>query len=296
MSVGILYESDEWSNRRLRDCLNQEGIDTEMIFMEDARVEDEGPFPHILYVNRVFPSADMRGHGMSIDKTDSLLRILMEKNIPSINSYEAFLYDCSKWRTYVRLIEKGYPVPETIFVDAESVQDMESSVLRFPVVLKRDCSGRSYGMQIVRTEESVSALKRQMACIPYIVQAYVEPTKGYTTRVEVVGGTVMTVLKRFVGRDGISSYSTGSRYEVYDGCPPRILKNAIAALDVLDIEMGSLDFIETNEGRAYLIDVNATSNFTPDYMPLLGFDPMEKMAAYIVQKQNVIRQGGSCDR
>ena len=295
MSIGILYESDEWSNCRLRDCLIRKGIDTEMIFMGNAGMDGDGPFLHSLYVNRVFPSADMRGYGMSIEKTERLLRVLMNQNIPAVNSYEAFLYDCSKWRTYVRLKEKGYTVPETILIDAESVQDMDGNVLRFPVVLKRDCSGRSYGMKIVRTEESMRALKPQMMCTQWIVQAYVEPTKGYTTRVEVVGGTVMTALKRFLGRNGISSYSTGSRYEVYDGCSPRILENAIAVLHALDIEMGSLDFIETDEGRVYLIDVNATSNFTPDYIPLLGFDPMKKMAMYIVQKYNVIRQGGSRD-
>jgi len=264
--------------------------------MEDARVNDEGLFRHTLYVNRVFPSADMRGNGMSIEKTDRLLQILTSKNIPVVNSYEAFLYDCSKWRTYVRLREKGYTVPDTIFVDVESDHNLEDIVSRFPAVLKRDCSGRSYGMKIVWTEESVKALKQQMAYIPWVVQAYVEPTKGYTTRVEIVGGTVMTVLKRFVGRNGISSYSTGSRYEVYDDCPPGILQDSIAVLHALDIEMGSLDFIETVEGRVYLIDVNATSNFTPDYVPLLGFDPMEKMAAYILQKYNVIRQGGTRDR
>ena len=296
MSVGILYESDEWSNGRLRDCLIQKGVDAEMIFMEEAEMDNEGPFRHALYVNRVFPSAEMRGNGKSIEKTDCLLRILMNKNVPTVNSYEAFLYDCSKWRTYVSLREKGYTVPETIFIDTESDQDMAGNVLPYPVVLKRDCSGRSYGMKIVWTEESMRAWKAQMACIPWVIQAYVEPTKGYTTRVEVVGGTVMTVLKRFLGRNGISSYSTGSRYEVYDDCPSKILEDAIAALDVLDIEMGSLDFIETEEGRVYLIDVNATSNFTPDYVPLLGFDPMEKMATYIVQKHNVIRQGGSSDR
>ena len=46
------------------------------------------------------------------------------------------------------------------------------------------------------------------------------------------------------------------------------------------MEMGGLDFIRDKEGQLYLIDLNATSNFTPEYFDLLGFDPVERMANY----------------
>ena len=160
------------------------------------------------------------------------------------------------------------------------------------LMVVRDCGGRSHDLRIIRAEEAWADLKRTMVQTEWIFQEYVEPNKGYTTRVEVVGENIMTVLKRFVGKNDISSYSAGSQYEVYTDYPPDIMKDSIAILKILHVEMGSLDFIENDNGEAYLIDVNATSNFTPDYIPLLGFDPMEFMAKFIVEKYDSVGKRG----
>jgi len=287
MSIGILYESDEWSNNRLRDCLDQRGAETEMIYTEDPVVDLNGPFPHSLYVNRVFPSAEMRGNVISIEKLHHLLNHFNKCGIQVVNSYEAFLYDCSKWKTYSVLKDKGFTLPETVYFDGESGLNIEENALEYPLVAKRDCGGRSFDMQIISMPDDMIDFKRNMSRTHWVFQAFIEPVKGYTTRVEVVGGKIMTALKRFIGKRGISSYSAGSGYEVYEDCPSEILDDSIAALNALHIEMGSLDFIEDGRGRTFLIDVNATSNFTPDYIPLLGFDPIEKMAEYVIKKYSV---------
>lgn len=284
MSIGIFYESDEWSNNRLGECFDQLGVETEMIYTEVLEVDLNGSFPHSLYVNRVFPSAEMRGNVNSIEKMHHLLNHFKQFGIRVVNSYEAFQYDCSKWKTYLVLKEHGFLLPETVFFDGESGLSIEETSLRYPLVDKRDCGGRSFDMHIIHKPENMFDFKKNMSRIHWVFQAFIEPVKGYTTRVEVVGGKIMTVLKRFMGKRGISSYSAGSTYEVYEDCPSGILDDSIAALDILHIEMGSLDFIEDEKGRAFLIDVNATSNFTPDYIPLLGFDPIEKMAEYVVNK------------
>ena len=290
MSIGILYESDEWSNRRLRDCIVLNGVEAEMIFMEDAELNNGGEWSHRMYVNRVFPSADMRGHTASISKTKHLLNCLESKGIPTVNSYEAFLYDCSKWKTYLILKDEGFTVPTTLRFGATNVDEISIKQMKYPLVVKRDCGGRSYDLQIIRTEEAWEDLKRTMARTEWILQEYIEPVKGYTTRIEVVGDSIITVLKRFIGKDAVSSYSAGSRYETYRNCPPEIIEDSMAVLKILNVEMGSLDFIENENEEACLIDVNTTSNFTPDYVPLLGFDPVDKMAEYILDKYSRIRK------
>lgn len=295
MSIGILYESDEWSNRRMSDCLNQRGIQTEMIFVEDVVIDPECEFPHLLYINRVFPSADMRGNTASIQKMEHLLNLLTLQEIHVINSQGAFLYDCSKWKTYTVLKKKGYKIPELVHINAESIHKIDTKELKFPMVAKRDCGGRSYDMQIIRTADAMIDFIRNIYRTNWVFQEFVEPIKGYTTRVEVIDNEIMAVLKRFIGRSGISSYSMGSRYEIYEDCPSGILEDSITVLNALGIEMGSLDFIESGHGMIYLIDVNATSNFTLDYVPLLGFDPIEKMVEYIFKEYNIISTGEEDD-
>jgi ribosomal protein S6--L-glutamate ligase len=299
VSIGILYESDEWSNRRLKELIIKNGIAAEMIFMEDFRLERHRPFPHSLYINRVFPSTDMRGHFTSLGKTASLLQILEKQNIPVINSYRAFLYDCSKFKTYNLLKENRFLIPGFIFVNPDNTGAGRalSSALdaaaagnkpAFPLVLKRDCGGRSYDLKMIMNPPDLQKIEKNIktntTSLKWVMQEFIDPVKGFTTRVEVIDNQVMTVLKRFLGKEGISSYAVGSRYELYPDCPAKILEDSVKALKILDIEMGSLDFIENRKGMYYLIDVNATSNFTPDYIPLLGFDPIEKMAGYIIDK------------
>ena len=68
---------------------------------------------------------------------------------------------------------------------------------------------------------------------------------------------------------------------MYNDCREEILSVSRKSLDALNIEMGSLDIIEKENGDCIVIDVNSTSNFSQDNIEFLGFNPMEKMAEYI---------------
>lgn len=288
MSIGILYESYEWSNCRLGEIITQNGIAAEMIFAEDLQLKPGGDLPHAMYINRVFPSADMRGHTTAIEKTARILEAADKQNIPIINSYKAFRYDCSKLETYKLLMQNGFNIPWFIYINRGNTGAINKENLELPAILKRDCGGRSYDLKMIMTAQDLIDVEEDISSSGWILQEFVEPVKGFSTRVEVIDNRVMTILKRFLGKNGISSYSMGSRYEIYKNCPRGIIEDSTAVLKTLDIEMGSLDFIESSNGTNHLIDVNATSNFTPDYIPLLGFDPIEKMAEYIISKYNHI--------
>lgn len=285
MSIGILYESKEWSNIRIEELLRQSVKEVESINIENfSDSENELKIEHSLYVNRVFPSADMRGNMNSIGHTEKFLLELNKREIPIINSFNAFVYDCSKLRAYEILQKFNYNIPEYVYINSGEKIPLKKDWDDTQVVLKKDCGGRSFELKILENWKSLEKIKEKMHKDKWIVQEYIHPDYGFTTRVEVIDGQVMAVLKRFIGEGGISSYSTSSRYEIYKNCPKEILDDSIKILKILEIEMGSLDFIQTKNGDYYIIDVNATSNFTHDYIPLLGFDPIKKMTDYILKK------------
>ena len=60
MSIGILYESAEWSNRHLGELLHRGGVEAELINLEAEPVNLERILRHQLIVNRLFPSAPYR--------------------------------------------------------------------------------------------------------------------------------------------------------------------------------------------------------------------------------------------
>lgn len=285
MSIGVLYESREWSNIRIEELLSLSVNEVESIDIEDYyNSGKELEIKHSLYVNRVFPSADMRDNKNSLKITKGFLELLSGNNIPVINSYNAFLYDCSKSRTYDILNKHGFKIPDYICLNSKRVTPVKEEWKNKPVVLKKDCGGRSFELEILKYWRPADNLTDKLSNDIWVVQEYIHPEKGYVTRVEVINNKIMAVLKRYIGRRGISSYSTASKYEIYKNCPEQILENSVNIMKTLEIEMGSMDFIETESGKFYLIDVNATSNFTPDYIPLLGFDPIKKMTDYVLTK------------
>jgi len=287
MSIGILYESDEWSNRQIEKYLHNAKITTEYIYVENLNPDKR--LSHNLYVNRVFPSASMRGNINSIKNTFKLLKILEDLKITAINSLDAFIYDCSKINYYTILKKKGIKIPKSWYINYEKIKSLNLDT-SYPFVLKKNCGGRSLGLYIIWNKEDFFGIKDNLTGGSWILQEYIEPFANFTTRVEVIGNDIMVVLKRFTGRGGISSYSAGSKYEIYKDCTAEIIEDSLRIMRVLKMEMGSVDFIETKNRGNYVIDVNSTSNFTPDYIPLLGFNPIEKMTDFIIDKYNSLRR------
>ena len=120
--------------------------------------------------------------------------------------------------------------------------------------------------------------------MPFVIQDYIKPVKDYIARIEIVGENIMSIMKRYVGADAISSYHAGSVFKEYAHCPDRIIQTSFKALRTLDIEMGSLDIIESDADEFFIIDVNATTNFSADNVKMLGFDPIRVIAEYIFKR------------
>ncbi len=284
MSIGILYESEEWSNTRLHELILQSGTNCELVFMADeSRIPDVS---FQMVVNRVFPSAAMRDHHHALQNTFDFLARLKTAGIPVINSSSSFEFECSKRRTYQRLQQSGFRLPEwrSLLPGEKTIESWN----RYPAVIKPDCGGRSFNTRIVQSRTELETFLSTTEGNEWILQEYIHPHNDFTTRIEIVGGKVLLTLKRFLGQGNISSYSRTSRYELYKDCPAQFMEESAAILNLLKIEMGGLDFIESINRVHYPIDVNSTSNFTPDLIPLYGFDPMEKMAAYIVSRYREI--------
>lgn len=287
--ISILYESDEWSNRTLADYLRASCGPVQFLNVADTDVLPQLPESGVI-INRVFPSASLRGNEKALINTDEIIRQSSANQYHWINSAESFKYDCSKLKTYNAL--RG-AIPELKIPAYLPQRDWRRHLNRLQSAKngfcrKKDCGGRSQDFSqfssITEFEDKIEEFNLQPG--GYLIQEYIPPVLGYTTRVELIGGKLMTSLKRFIGDEGISSYSRGSRYEVYNDLHPAITAQAIAAAGILKMEMVSFDFIEDDAGQFWLIDVNGTSNFTPDYCDLLGFDPIKKMADFIMERIN----------
>lgn len=283
MSIGILYESVEWSNHQLALHLNNLGIKTDLINLETDQINIDSILKNKLIVNRIFPSSIYRGYKKSYKLAESLLRIIDDSKVPMINPYKAYRYDMSKLSSAYVLKINGLPVPE-IYGFFEKNINVEDYDIKYPCILKPDCGGRSKYTFIIKNKTELEEAIEKIPEVPFIIQKYINPDKEFTTRIEIIGNKIITVLKRYIGKENLSGYHSGSKYEDYRDCPREILNASKEALKHLSIEMGSLDIIENKENEFYIIDVNGTSNFSEDNIEMLGFNPIELMAKYIKRK------------
>ena len=92
---------------------------------------------------------------------------------------------------------------------------------------------------------------------------------------------------------GISSYHRGAVYEHIYRLDTGISKLVLNTLNILNIKMGGIDVIVDNAGAPYIIDVNATSNFSKTFVDFLGKNPLDKMGELIIKEYlDVVRAVG----
>ena len=280
--IGVLYESREWSDFHLVDELRVFGCQVEMIDMEDDGCEEKALRCDML-ASRVFASAYSRGHEVSLRRAPSLLAAAERVGIRVINPARAHAFETSKARATEELERAGVPVPR-VFGVFQAGELAAGSLFRaedFPLIVKPDCGGRGGDTFIVRDAEG---LKRSLSGVEpglsMVVEEYVEPAFGYLTRIEIVGGEPVLVLKRSVAANGLPGYHHGSVYGFYPECSQFVLDCARAASAALSFEVGSFDVIES-QGRIAFIDCNSVSNVSEDCTDMFQMDLLREHARYI---------------
>lgn len=289
MGILLLYESEEWSTYALQSRIREQGIPCRLVCMEGA-IPWEQFVDCDLVVSRIFASAQFRGHERSLRRMPELIAYLREKDIPMLNPYQAHFYEVSKELSTRVLSEHGLPVPKVYGTfqkregaNPEAVLKELPDGIEYPCIVKPNCGGRTTYTYIIHSEKELKEAVSQIPDIEMIVEEYIEPGRGFLTRIEVIGGECRLIVKRSVTANGLSAYHLGSKYQDYPDCSKEIREAATEAMRILDIRFGSLDVIESGS-RFAIIDVNAVSNASEDNTEMFRFDLMKETAQYIAQQ------------
>ena len=303
--IGLLYESGEWSDYKLAAELAEAGCDVRMIDAAhlDPDAAAQAAVSCDVLVSRVFASAVFRGHGAAHEAMRRVCRIEEERGIPMVNPPRAHFFEIDKRRAVEELARAGVVVPRVQacgtpcellpLADVPALEEGDGGLdvrpacplcLAYPCIIKPNCGGRTTHTAVARTAEEVRAFLAAAPAIEFIVEDYIEPERGFITRIELVDGAVALIVKRSVVEGGLSAYHLGSRYELYPECAPEVRAATEEAGRALSIGFGSFDIIE-NGGRAYVIDANSVSNVSPDSTETFGgFDLMREYARAIARK------------
>lgn len=281
--IGVLYESGEWSDYKLATELAETGCGVRMIDTAHlglaAAVEAAGKCD--LLVSRVFASAVFRGHGAAHETMREVCRMTEETGIPMVNPARAHFFEIDKRQATMEMAREGIDTPLVLAFGMPG--ELHPSDWDYPCIVKPNCGGRTTCTAVARTEAEAVSFLAAAPAIEFIVEDYIEPERGFITRVELIDGACALVVKRSVVAGGLSAYHLGSRYELYPECSEHIRTEAESAGRVLDIGFGSFDIIE-HEGRAFVIDANSVSNVSPDNTDMFECDLMFEYAQAIARK------------
>ncbi len=310
--IGIFYEHPDWF-RPLFSLLEQRGLPFVRI---DAASHMYDPSEHTvslaLAFNRASPSAYTRGRRQTTFHTLSWLRHLERLGVPVVNGSTVYAIEISKAAQIEVLEELGISYPATRIVNHAAQIPAAAQTLRFPLLVKANIGGSGAGITRFEDADALAHAVRAGRLDfgvddTALVQEAAPMRGGCITRVEVLGGKILYGIKVFPEEGSfnlcpadacqtasgealvrtacaLDAVKNGLRVEAYD--PPAEIRTQILAIAArAKLDVGGVEYlIDDRDGRPYVYDINALSNFVADGPRVVGFDPFERLVDYLARR------------
>jgi len=128
----------------------------------------------------------------------TLVRHFNAMNVFSVVSAEAILQTRDKWTCSQLLSRFNVPIPKTILGSSSNLEYLLSNFKNEPVIIK--ILEGTHGNGVILADNYLSALSTietlKTAGVKFLLQEYIKESKGTDLRVIVVGGKVVSAMKR----------------------------------------------------------------------------------------------------
>lgn len=322
--LGIVYEHPEWFTPLFAE-LDRRGLPYDRIDVSAHRFDPSADgMPWTIVLNRMSPSAYLRGHGQAIAYAREFLRYLQARGVDVINDADAFALETSKASQQLLLQRLGLRSPRARIVNHPSAAAAASAGLTFPVIVKPNIGGSGAGIQRFDTREAL-AQSASAGAIDLgidrvaLVQEFLPARDGHIVRVEVLNGRFLYAIKVYPNLDGgfnlcpadICQPDQAAQAPARSGnspaalsadlcpvdlpkvalrvdgfTPPQaIIDNVVAIAAAAGFDLGGVEYlINDRDGEIYYYDINVLSNFVTDAVQVVGFDPYAALVDYLVER------------
>jgi RimK-like ATP-grasp domain len=307
--IAIFYEHPEWFQPLFAE-LDRRGVAYDRLLAYQHRFDPADlRNPYALIVNRMSPSAYLRGHAQAIFYTLHYLAYLKALGATVLNGYEAYVYEFSKARQLGLLHRLGLPYPRARVINDPAQAQMAAEGLTFPVILKPNIGGS--GAKMVKfnaMDELREAVRLGMLDLGLdhtaLMQEYLPAEGDSIVRVEILGGAYLYAIRLLLTAgefnlcpadycrvpappsraSGLADGVSGRQVPVEAYMPPAHIIAAVQQITAAaHIEVGGVEYlINARDGHAYFYDINALSNFVADAPTIVGFDPVPKLVDYLL--------------
>ena len=206
----------------------------------------------------------MRGIFNSIKAISVAINSLRDEGVVIFdNNFLEHRYSIDKVTDLLKLSTKGILVPDMVYVrDFEQYPDALAK-LGYPVVVKSTRMGKGASVFKMESESDLAqfiddAENEGKNAKSYIIQEFV-PYK-LDLRCLIIGENVFTMRRIPTEGEFRANFSLGGSVEVYD-LDNEGKKLAIDALKAVDMSIGGVDILITEDNKRYILEVNHTAGF-----------------------------------
>ena len=304
----IYYEHPHWF-RPFFDELDRRGRYYLPLRPEDISFDIRTPdIPFQFLLNRMSPSAYLRGRPEAIFFTLNYLEFLEARHVPVLNGARAYRLETSKVLQLKLLLKLGIPFPPTVVLHHRS-QIAAAKDLRFPVVSKPNLGGSGAGIQKFENYLQLAEAATQGGLEAgldgtILIQEYIPGAQGRITRVETMGGRLLyaihvhpspgafnlcpadlcsTTDAKKLDRKAVGEDTPKPEVKVAHYRPPaEVVEDVVRIVTAAQIDIGGIEYVEdARDGRRYYYDINALSNFVADAERVIGFDPVLRLVDHL---------------
>lgn len=304
----VLHEHPEWQ-KPLFAALERRGVSFAPFDVTRAAFSNVEPPRAPLYFNQASPSAYIRGNTRAVPLALAYMRSLELLGARVLNGADVFALELSKSAQATLLRTLGIDCPRSITFNDPAALRTYASELRWPALLKPDQGGSGARIRVVESMEEVEAIFRTDPAVwlpdnLFLLQEYLphDPEQGIV-RLEFLGGELLYAMRvkthgRFnlcpspvcnpEGGDGICEAPVAAavagppvEFLPYLEVPRAAVETAKRIAQAARLDVGGIEYLETDDGRRVFYDINANSNLRPSVAAAWGFDPFERVVDFL---------------
>ncbi|MBA2440003.1 MAG: hypothetical protein H0V50_04940 [Thermoleophilaceae bacterium] len=311
--IAVLYEHPEWFKPLFAELERRGAPYVALNAVDHFYDPDASDTPYALVVNRMSPSAWMRGQRDAIFHTLRYLEHLDDLRAPVLNGATAFRYELSKAAQYSLMARLGLRHPATRVLSRPQQALSAGKELRYPLLVKPNIGGSGAGIQSFASPAELAAgvTAGQLDFgIDHVglLQEHLPAEGEAIVRIEFVGGRFLYAIRLLLSpgsfnlcpadycelpgmADGVSG--RGLPIEAFDP-PPSIVDEARRLVAAAGMDVGGVEYlVNARDGHHYFYDVNALSNFVADAPTVIGFNPYVDLVDLILERAGLAIDGVS---
>ena len=224
------------------------------------------------------------------DKDVKLARMLEAEGFKVFNSADAIEACDDKSLTFIKLKETDIPMPVTFnapltfeskYPDYTFLLQVENK-LGYPMIIKKNEGSFGNEVFLAKDFNEAAAIAEKLGPNSFIMQEYIESSKGKSARLQVVGGEVITSMKLTNEEDFKSNVTGGGKMEKYEPTDEE-KEIAIKACERLGLDFAGVDIIWNEDDKPLLCEINSNAHFK-NIFDCTGVDAADAIIKYILKK------------